>query len=315
MANLETKQRGRRAHLAVVGDAQTNITTVPKQPAFPVNVIAVWGPAGSPGKSTVAVNVASELALQGERVLLIDLDTLAPSLALSLGLVDTPAGLSACLRLAEQNRLSIDEYKRLTISIALGRNELSFMPGLSSAHRWPEVTPERFEKLLTYLQGVIDHVVVDLPQATAFRSHLFHPSAMATGDFNRDTLLRNMLSKAAKVILVSGSDPVAAARLLIAKEFLDDLEASIDPLLAVNRFRNTALGSRAKEELAETFLTLAGLRVDVFIPEDRENLDRAMLNGLPLALLKRSSPARVAIAELAKQVSVGSISRRSVAKL
>jgi MinD-like ATPase involved in chromosome partitioning or flagellar assembly len=231
------------------------------------------------------------------------LDTLAPSLALSLGLVDTPAGLSACLRLAEQNRLSIDEYKRLTISIALGRNELSFMPGLSSAHRWPEVTPERFEKLLTYLQGVIDHVVVDLPQATAFRSHLFHPSSMATGDFNRDTLLRNMLSK------------VAAARLLIAKEFLDDLEASIDPLLAVNRFRNTALGSRAKEELAETFLTLAGLRVDVFIPEDRENLDRAMLNGLPLALLKRSSPARVAIAELAKQVSVGSISRRSVAKL
>jgi hypothetical protein len=55
--------------------------------------------------------------------------------------------------------------------------------------------------------------------------------------------------------------------------------------------------------------------VDAFIPEDRENLDKAMLNGLPLALLKRSSPARVAIAELAKQLLVGGSSRRSVAKL
>jgi MinD-like ATPase involved in chromosome partitioning or flagellar assembly len=53
----------------------------------------------------------------------------------------------------------------------------------------------------------------------------------------------------------------------------------------------------------------------LFIPEDRENIDRAMLNGLPLALLKRSSPARVALADLAKQLLVGSASRRSVAKL
>jgi MinD-like ATPase involved in chromosome partitioning or flagellar assembly len=98
-------------------------------------------------------------------------------------------------------------------------------------------------------------------------------------------------------------------------KFIDELEQSIDPLLAVNRFRTTALGKRARVELEETFLALAKLRVDVFIPEDRENLDKAMLNGLPLALLKRSSPARIAIAELAKQVSVGSISRRSVAKL
>lgn len=315
MATLDTKQRGRRAHLAVVGNSQATISKEVKQPAYPVNVIAVWGPAGSPGKSTVAVNVAAELSLAGERVLLIDLDTLAPSLALSLGLVDTPAGLSACLRLAEQNRLSFDEFKRLTISIALGRNELVFMPGLSSPQRWAEVTTERFGKLLADLEGVVDHVVVDLPQATVFRSNLFHPSSMSSEDFHRDTLLKDVLVKASKVILVSGSDPVAASRFLLAKESLDELEQSMHPLLAVNRFRTGALGSRAKEELEETFLTLAKLRVDVFIPEDRENLDKAMLNGLPLALLKRSSPARLAMADLAKQVLVGSPSRKSVAKL
>jgi len=312
---METRQRGRRAHLAVVGDVAPPVARQVKQPSYPIPVTAIWGPAGSPGKSTVAVNIATELALAGERVLLIDLDTLAPSLALGLGLVATPAGLSACLRLAEQNRLTHDEYKRLTISISLGRHELSFMPGLSSPHRWPEVTPERFEKLVSDIQGEADHIVVDLPQATTFKTSLFHPSSLVKNEFSRDALLKSVLSKAAKVILVAGSDPVAASRFLIAKEFIDELEQSIDPLLVVNRFRTTALGKGAREELEETFLTLAKLRVDVFIPEDRENLDKAMLNGLPLALLKRSSPARVAIAELAKQILVGSSSRRSVAKL
>jgi MinD-like ATPase involved in chromosome partitioning or flagellar assembly len=189
------------------------------------------------------------------------------------------------------------------------------MPGLSSPHRWPEVTPERLEKLLVDIQGEADHIVLDLPQATTFKTSLFHPSSMIKNEFSRDALLKSVLSKASKVLLVAGSDPVAASRFLIAKEFIDELEQSINPLLAVNRFRTTALGKGAREELEETFLSLAKLRVDAFIPEDRDNLDKAMLNGLPLALLKRSSPARVAIAELAKQLLVGSTSRRSVAKL
>jgi len=315
MAAIETKQRGRRAHLAVVHDNQVATTTQTKEPAYPVNVFAVWGPAGSPGKSTIATNLASELSLAGERVLLIDLDTLAPSLALGLGLVDTPAGLSACLRLAEQNRLSLDEFNRLTISIALGRNELRFMSGVSSPHRWPEVTEERFEKLLRDISGQVDHVVLDLAQATSFKSNLFHPSTMNPFDFNRDSLLRSVLSKADKVVLVSGSDPIAAQRFLLAREFLSELDSTIDPFVVVNRFRTGALGSRAKDELEQTYLSLAKSRVDVFIPEDRDNLDKAILNGLPLALLKRSSPARVAIAELAKQLLISSPPRSSVAKL
>ena len=260
MATMETKQRGRRAHLAVVGDSQIPNALAVKEPAYPVNVIAIWGPAGSPGKSTLATNVAAELALAGQKVLLVDLDTLAPSLALGLGLVDTPAGLSACLRLAE-------------------------------------------------------HVVVDLSQATVFKPNLFHPSSLAASEYSRDTLLKSVLAKAAKVVMVSGCDPVAAQRFLVAKEFIAEISQSIDPLVAVNRFRTNALGSRAKQELIETYLNLAQLRIDAFIPEDRENIDKAMLNGLPLALLKRSSPARLAIAELAKQLLVSSPSRRSVAKL
>jgi MinD-like ATPase involved in chromosome partitioning or flagellar assembly len=313
MSSVELRQRGRRRHLAVVGEPD-----VPPEPVnpYPVHVIACWGPAGSPGKSTLATNIASELALSGQRVLLIDLDTLAPSIALSLGLVDTPAGLSACLRLVEQQRFTKDEYERLTVSITLGRHELRFMPGLISPHRWPEVTPERLEKLFASLVGMVDHVVLDLPQATEFKSQVIHPSTLANDDsFTRDSLLRNVLTKASKLVLVSGCDAVSAQRFLISAEYLENLNRTAQVYVVVNRYRTSTLGSNAKDELEQTYQNLAKLRIDCFIPEDSQNIDKAMLNGLPLALLKRSSPARLAIGQLVKQLQVGSTTRASVAKL
>ncbi|NBR64693.1 MAG: hypothetical protein EBS85_01720 [Micrococcales bacterium] len=313
MTSVDLRQRGRRRHLAAVETPKE-----PLEPAtvYPVQVIACWGPAGSPGKSTIAINIAAELALGGHSVLLIDLDTLAPAIALYLGLVDTPAGLSACLRLAEQQRFTREEFERLTVSITLGRQELRFMPGLIGAHRFQEVTPERFEGLLQQLAGFVDYVVLDLPQATEFKSPVVHPSTLAIHDFfSRDKLLRSTLAKASKLVFISGCDPVAAHRFILANEYLAELKTSAQVFVLVNRFRTTTLGSGARDEIEQTYLDLAKLRVDCFIPEDSQNIDKATLNGLPLALLKRSSPARLAIGQLVKQLVAGSGTSGSVAKL
>ncbi|HAN70940.1 MAG TPA: hypothetical protein DCQ36_05050, partial [Actinobacteria bacterium] len=50
-------------------------------------LVAVWGPMGAPGRTTIAVGIAEALAERGARVCLIDADTYAPSVALALGLV------------------------------------------------------------------------------------------------------------------------------------------------------------------------------------------------------------------------------------
>ena len=315
MTLTEQKVHGRRAHLALVTGKEED-PTKSRSEKFDVNVISCWGPAGSPGKSTIAANLACEMTLLGQRVLLIDLDTLAPSLAVTLGLVDTPAGLSACLRLADQNRLSIEEYRRLTVAIQVGRHELRFMSGLSSPSRWPEVTLERVSKMLTTLKGEFDQVVLDLPQATNFQSNLNHPSTSSlVGELNRDSLLVEVLERSSKVVLVTGSDPVSAHRFLAAKEYFDSNVQGTNPYLVVNRFRTSALGSRAKAELQETYLSLAQARIDTFIPDEPGNFDRALFNGLPLALLKRSSPARQAISDLARQLLLDSASGEALAKL
>ena len=316
MTILGTKPRGRRAHLAVVSDSNLEPVNQRSSSVFPINVISCWGPAGSPGKSTLASNLACEMALLGQRVLLLDLDTLSPALSISLGLVDTPAGLSACLRLAEQSRLTVEEYERLTVSIQIGRNELRFMPGLNSPTRWAEVTFERLAKLFESIQAEVDHIVIDLPQATQFRTTLNHPSVMNQAiDLGRDALLVSLLRQSSKLVMVSGCDPVAAHRFLVAQEYLDEVASSLNPYTVINRFRTSALGSKARAELEETYLSLARVRIDAFIPDEPENLDRALLNGLPLALLKRSSPARQAISDLARPLLLDSASGDALAKL
>ena len=305
MSTLIAGRKRKPSHLAVVGEEIIKSPSV----AYPVNVIACWSGVGSPGRTTLAINLATELVLAGQRVLLIDLDTLGPAISLSLGLVDTPAGLSAALRLVEQGRFSSTEFERLSVSIDLGRSELLFLPGLSSPTRWQEVTPERLEALFESVSKYVDHVVLDLSQPTFLATNRNHPSTM--GYSHRDDVLAQVLLRADKLVVVSGCDPVAAKRFLDAQSYLSEIGRTADQYLVVNRFRTSTLGSNAKHEISQSYETLAKLRIDCFIPDDPENLDRAMRNGLPLALLKRSSPARLAISELAKQILVSSAKRLS----
>ena len=64
-------------------------------------IIAVWGPAGAPGRTLVAANIAGELAAEGQSVLLVDADSYGASVAALLGLLDEAAGLAQACRLAD----------------------------------------------------------------------------------------------------------------------------------------------------------------------------------------------------------------------
>ena len=76
-------------------------------------IIAVWGPAGSPGRTLVAANIAGELAAEGQSVLLVDADSYGASVAAVLGLLDESAGLAQACRLADQGLLDADALLRI----------------------------------------------------------------------------------------------------------------------------------------------------------------------------------------------------------
>ena len=87
---------------ALEADLQCELTE--QRVAPPGMVIAVWGPTGAPGRTTVAVTLAVEAALLGVETLLVDADTYGGSVAQALGLLDEAPGLAAAARAANSGR-------------------------------------------------------------------------------------------------------------------------------------------------------------------------------------------------------------------
>ena len=117
----------------------------PAEPSAPRHprVVAVWGPAGAPGRTTVAIELAVELARGGRRAALVDADTHAPSIALQLGLADEGPGFAAACRTAQLGGLDAHELAR--ISTPLGRSGVDVLTGLNRPSRWPELSAARVD--------------------------------------------------------------------------------------------------------------------------------------------------------------------------
>ncbi|MGZ4662910.1 MAG: chromosome partitioning protein, partial [Arthrobacter sp.] len=103
---------------AVIRTAPGESDVVPA-PSGAGRIIAVWGPAGSPGRTLVAANIAGELAASGKSVLLVDADSYGASVAGTLGLLDESAGLAQACRLADQGQLSPEALLRVATPIAI----------------------------------------------------------------------------------------------------------------------------------------------------------------------------------------------------
>lgn len=272
--------------------------------------IAVWGPVGSPGKSTIAINLACELALSGASVFLLDLDLVAPSLAQMLGLTEHPAGLAAACRLAAQNRFDIMQLERLSVRVPAGRQSVALMTGISSSARWPEVTTESLITILELASEHFDYLVLDL--ASSLESGLRQPHVA----LERNQVTALALSLSEFVVAVCAADPVSIERFL-ANEPLVRQSTAGEPLILVNRLRKSVLGASAKNQITETLARLANLSVHGFVPDDPAACDQALLEALPIALARRSSGAKQAIAMFTQNHILGQRSRldKRVAKL
>ena len=67
----------------------------------------MWGPTGAPGRTTVAVGLATELARSGVHTLLADADVYGGVVAQVLGFLDEAPGLAAAVRLANNGQLDL----------------------------------------------------------------------------------------------------------------------------------------------------------------------------------------------------------------
>ncbi|GAA1133391.1 ATPase [Citricoccus alkalitolerans] len=272
---------------------------VATEPAAPPRMTAVWGPAGSPGRTTVAVNLAVELALSGRRTLLIDLDTYAASAGIHLGLLDESAGIAQACRTADQGRITPEGVGRAALRARVAGASLQVLTGLTRADRWPELRRAALDDVLEAATAGWDEVVLDCGFCLEEDEELSFD--IPAPQRNAATLAG--LAAADRVLAVGTGDPVGLPRLIHG---LDELSLHVDIVersrveVVVNQVRPDASGVAPRSQITGVLDRFGGSwTVAGFLPWDRRTLDRALLGGQVLAEAAPKSALRRAVARLA----------------
>lgn len=263
-------------------------------------VIAVSSAHGSTGKTTVAINLALEMASHKARVLLIDGDLRAGSIANHFLLSDLPAGLSGAVRVANQNRFDLEQLERLTVPLA--KSSLVLMPGFATAPESP-CSNQALEQILETVKANFDYTVIDLGSIGA-------AEPTQTAEQFSETVFR----MADRKLVVCLADPIGIFRLLATEQRI--LEIADDSLLLMNRVRNSVIPA-AKHEIAITLQRLSSLEVACYFPDDQQQIDQAIRTGVPAVALSRGGLFRQAMTGFVRAEILGSKGRLDsrVAKL
>ncbi|MCL8025690.1 AAA family ATPase [Nocardioides bruguierae] len=241
------------------------------RPGRPGRVVAVWGPTGAPGRTTVAAGLATLGAARGTDTLLVDADPWGGAVGQHLGVLDEVSGLLATARLAAAGALP-ERWR--TAARALSPT-LSVLTGLPRADRWVEVRSGVLEQLLTAASTVGD-VVVDTGASLED-----DPGAELAGRGARNGTTLAALEAADEVVVVGSADPVGLSRLARGLVDLAEVRPGVRPHVAVNRVRSSLGWSR--EELADMVRGFGHLSSLHFLPADTEAVDRALVAGRSVA--------------------------------
>jgi len=260
----------------------------------PGTIIAVWGPAGAPGRTVVALNLASELARLGLPTVLVDADTYGGCIAQSLSLLDEAPGLAAATRSADQGTLDLAALARLAPEVAPG---LRVLTGIPKAERWPELRAAALEHVLTLTRLLARFTVIDCGFSLEDDEELSYDTLAP----RRNAATLTSLAAADQVLAVGAGDPIGLQRLVRGLQELGTV-ASPTPMVVINKVRSSAVGVRPEPRIRDALTRFAGIDDPRFIPDDRASLDIALLAGRSLAEAAPDSVVRIAVQALAAEV-------------
>lgn len=248
-------------------------------------LIAVWGGCGSPGRTTVAINLATALGSVAPAVLA-DLDLPGSSVTAYL---DADPGRNICV-IAHAQPSTPAEWERAIAGEAQPlspRSDAAVLCGVPKAEMRGRLSGPFVSNLLEALRASYRYVVVDVGP------DLFGPDGAAH---------RAVLERASRILVVTSGDLVGlwqAQRALA--QLRTHVETGLRPVaLVVNRYEPRRHHGRREIEWA------LGTPVAGIIPDDHGAGQRAIAAQRPLVLASRGRGAR-ALLELAGRIHQGRI--------
>jgi len=283
---------GSKEAAAVLGAAVPGATGAGPVPSRRGKVVAVWGPTGAPGRTTVGITLADELARLGQRSLLVDADVYGGVVAAMFGLLDESAGLVAACRQAQSRRLDAEGLAGLCWQIG---PELRVLTGISRADRWPELRSTALQEVLAVARTLADYTVVDVGFALETDEELSFDTLAP----RRNGATLTVLSEADLVLAVGSADPIGLQRLVRGLGELRAVGIDTPVWIVLNRVRRSAVAGKPEAELNAALHRFVGQSCAALLPYDLASLDQAVSAGQTLAEAAPASPLRGAVCELA----------------
>lgn len=173
-------------------------------------VIAVWGPAGGPGSTTLALEMAAERS-RSAPVLLVDADVYGGTVATRLGRDRARSGLLAAAAHASGSGLGAAQLAACVSPVA---PRFDVLTGLPHGDRWVALRPGVLTDILELASRRGD-VVVDC-------GFDLDPN-VGLGPLQRNGATLEALGRAEEVVAVGRGDAVGLERLMRGSEDLSDL--------------------------------------------------------------------------------------------
>ena len=260
------------------------------------SLVAVWGPTGAPGRTSLAINLASEMAGLGVRTMLADADVYGGVVAQALGLLEEAPGLAAACRAANSGRLDSTGLVRHTREVS---TNLTVLTGIARPDRWPELRASSLEIVWQAVRGLAAQTVVDL----GFCLEQDEEISFDTAAPRRNGATLVTLELADTVVAVGSADPIGLQRLVRGLVQLREVAPTVTPVVVVNGVRKAPVGSSPEKQIRQALERHAGIDDVVLVPYDRAAFDAAIAQGRTLAEVAPGSAAREAIRALASSLT------------
>ena len=255
-------------------------------------LVAVWGPVGAPGRSTVAANLAAEAALAGHGTVLVDADTYGPSLSQMLGVLDEAPGLVAAARAHDRDTLTEETLDAL---LPVVQTNLRLLSGIGVPARWAELRRGAMDGVWSALRRRGGIVVADIAPVLEEDEELSYDTAAP----QRNAAALSALEAADAVIAVVAADPVSITRLLRDHARLQEL--GVEELhVIVNRAGSPVPGDRIRELIASR-MPVDSLHL---LPDDPVSCRTAAWDGALLSEAAARSALRRGLREIASSLLV-----------
>ena len=242
-----------------------------------IKVIAVTGGKGGVGKTNITLNTAVAMAKQGKRVLVLDAD-------LGLANVDVMLGLRVDKNLSHvlSGECTLDEV------LVTGPHGIKIAPATSGSQSMTELTPTQHAGLIRAFSELKTHIDVLIVDTAAGISDMVLSFSRASQD----------------IMVVVCDEPTSLTDAYALIKILNREHGVFKFKVVANMVRNAREGQELFNKLSKVtgrFLDVA-LELVATVPFD-ENIRKAVRKQTPIVDAFPSSPAALAISELAYTAS------------